>query len=159
MTVDYTHWMRSKRQSTKIRLHPMSEPSVIFYLKIEQMDWTRFERMTGYDLRHRYLGHNPNKFIQPTCQLNIQLDLRSSMERNSVRIRNVPHAWLGNHSLMTTRINQAGRDATCKDENWFHLIFNYLNWRTHFLCCVHWWLYWTSTDEWIKNQGWTYWCV
>jgi hypothetical protein len=29
------------------------EPSDLFYLRIEQMDWTRFERMTGYDLWHR----------------------------------------------------------------------------------------------------------
>ncbi len=31
----------------------ISEPSGLFYLKIEQMDWTRFQRMTGYDLWHR----------------------------------------------------------------------------------------------------------
>ncbi len=34
----------------------MSESSDLLYLKIEQMDWTRFERMTGYDLWHRRLG-------------------------------------------------------------------------------------------------------
>ncbi len=33
----------------------ISEPSDLFYLKIEQMDCTRFERMTGYDLWHRRL--------------------------------------------------------------------------------------------------------
>ncbi len=41
----------------------ISEPSDLFYLKIEQMDWTRFERMTEYDLWHRRLVHTPNKFI------------------------------------------------------------------------------------------------
>jgi hypothetical protein len=39
-----------------------SEPSALFYLKIEQMDWTRFERMTGYNPWHCRLGHTPNQF-------------------------------------------------------------------------------------------------
>ncbi len=84
----------------------ISEPSDLFYLKIEQMDWTRFERMTGYDLWYRRLGHTPNKL---NCRLNIQLDLRRLMERNSASIRNVHHAWLVNHGLMTNQNQSSGQ--------------------------------------------------
>ena len=52
----------------------ISEPSDLFYLKIEQMDWTRFERMTGYDLWHRRLGHTPNKFIKLSIEHSIGLE-------------------------------------------------------------------------------------
>jgi hypothetical protein len=52
----------------------ISEPSDLFYLKIEQMDWTRFERMAGYDLWHRRLGHTPNKFTKLLIEHSIGLE-------------------------------------------------------------------------------------
>ncbi len=41
---------------------------------LEQMDWTRFERMTGYDLWHCLLGHTPNKFIKLLIEHSIGLE-------------------------------------------------------------------------------------
>ena len=44
----------------------ISEPTDLFYLQTEKMDWIQFERMTGYDICHRRLGHTPNLFIKLT---------------------------------------------------------------------------------------------
>ena len=63
----------------------ISEPTDLFYLQTESMDWTTFERMTGYNLWHRQLGHTPNRFIK--YRLNIQSDWRSFGIRNSVSIK------------------------------------------------------------------------
>ena len=52
----------------------ISEPTDLFYLQTEKMDWTTFERMTGYDLWHRRLGHTPNQFIKLSIDHSIGLE-------------------------------------------------------------------------------------
>ena len=52
----------------------ISEPTDLFYLQTEEMEWTTFERMTGYDLWHRRLGHTPNRFIKSTIDHTIGLE-------------------------------------------------------------------------------------
>ena len=38
----------------------------LFYLQSEQMDWTTFDKVSGYDLWHRRLGHTPHQNIMDT---------------------------------------------------------------------------------------------
>jgi hypothetical protein len=52
----------------------ISEPTDLFYLQTEKMEWTTFERMTGFDLWHRRLGHTPNRFIRLSIDHNIGLE-------------------------------------------------------------------------------------
>ena len=46
----------------------------LFYLQTEQMDWTTFEELTGYDLWHRRLGHIPHQNIKDTIHHSIGLE-------------------------------------------------------------------------------------
>ena len=52
----------------------ISEPTDLFYLQTEKMEWTTFERMTGFDLWHRRLGHTPNRFIKLSINHTIGLE-------------------------------------------------------------------------------------
>jgi hypothetical protein len=42
----------------------ISEPTDLFLLKIETMDWRRFHELNGYDLWHRRMMHCPNRNIR-----------------------------------------------------------------------------------------------
>ncbi len=63
-----------KEAKYQVSITLINEPSDLFYLKLEQMDWTRFERVTGYDLWHRRLGPTPNKFIKLSIEHSIRLE-------------------------------------------------------------------------------------
>ena len=64
----------SKEMKYQDSISFISEPTGPFYLQTEKMDWTTFERMTGFDLWHRRLGHTPNRFIRLTIDHSIGLE-------------------------------------------------------------------------------------
>ena len=64
----------SKEMKYQDSISFISEPTGPFYLQTEKMDWTTFERTTGFDLWHRRLGHTPNRFIRLTIDHCIGLE-------------------------------------------------------------------------------------
>ena len=46
----------SKEMKCQDSISFISEPTDLFYLQPEKMDWTTFERTAGFDLWHRRLG-------------------------------------------------------------------------------------------------------
>ena len=52
----------------------ISEPTDLFYLQTEKMDWSTFKRMTGFDLWLRRLGHTPNRFIKLSIDHSLGLE-------------------------------------------------------------------------------------
>ena len=46
----------------------ISEPTDLYLIKIEEMDWTKFHATNGYDLWHRRLMHCPNRNIRESIQ-------------------------------------------------------------------------------------------
>ena len=49
-------------------------PTDLFYLQTEQMDWTKFDNHSGYDLWHRRLAHAPKQNIKDTIEHSIGLE-------------------------------------------------------------------------------------
>ena len=68
----------------------ISEPSYLFYLKLEQMCSKQFEKQSGYELWHRRLGHASNQTIQET--INCAIGLESLKKMTSRHMLNVHHA-------------------------------------------------------------------
>ena len=48
-------------------------PTDLFYLQTEQMDWTKFDNHSGYDLWHSRLAHAPKQNIKNTIEHSIGL--------------------------------------------------------------------------------------
>ncbi len=44
----------------------IGEPTDLFYLQTENMEWATYDALTGYDLWHRRLGHVPHQNIEQT---------------------------------------------------------------------------------------------
>ena len=52
----------------------MSEHSGLFYLKTEPIDWTSFDKLNGYDLWHKRMGHCSYRNIRDTIPHSIGLE-------------------------------------------------------------------------------------
>jgi hypothetical protein len=52
----------------------MSEHSIFFPLKLEQMSATQFEKQSGYELWHRRLGQSSNRNIRDSIKWNTGME-------------------------------------------------------------------------------------
>ena len=57
-----------KQQHIEESIPFISEPTDLYLLKIEEMDWRKFHATNGYDLWHRRLMHCPNRNIRESIQ-------------------------------------------------------------------------------------------
>ena len=55
-----------KQQHIEESIAFISEPTDLYLLKIEEMDWRKFHETNGYDMWHRRLMHCPNRNIRET---------------------------------------------------------------------------------------------
>ncbi len=72
----------------------------LYYLQTEDMNWTTYDNLTGYDLWHRRLGHVPNRNIEQTIQHSIGLE---NLIGKTCGARNVRHVSSGKVRLRITR--------------------------------------------------------
>jgi hypothetical protein len=78
----------------------ISEPgraTDLFYLQTEQMDWTSFEELSGYDLWHRRLGHTPHQNIKDT--INHSIGLESLTGKSFKTDEKCPSCMMGKSTL------------------------------------------------------------
>ena len=85
----------------------IGEPTDLFYLQTESMDWTTFERMTGYNLWHRRLGHTPNRFIKLSIEHSIGLEKLRNKKFSEHQI--CPSCMIGKSQLNEAESGMAGR--------------------------------------------------
>ncbi len=52
----------------------VEEQTDLYYLQTEDMNWTTYDNLTGYDLWHRRLGHVLNRNIEQAIQHSIGLE-------------------------------------------------------------------------------------
>jgi hypothetical protein len=57
---------KDKQQHIEESIPFISEPTELYLLKVEDMDWRRFHHSNGYALWHRRLMHCPNRCIKAT---------------------------------------------------------------------------------------------
>ena len=69
----------------------------LYYLQTEDMDWTTYDNLTGYDLWHRRLGHVPNRNIEQTIQHSIGLE--NLIGKTCKRDQKCPSCMLGKSTL------------------------------------------------------------
>ncbi len=62
---------KDKEQIYQDSIEFIGEPTDLFYLQTEEMDWTRFNAVTGYKVWHQRLGHVPFWNIEETIQHSI----------------------------------------------------------------------------------------
>ena len=55
---------KDKEQQYQDSIEFIGAPTDLFYLLLEEMDWTRFNAVSGYEMWHRRLGHVPYKNIE-----------------------------------------------------------------------------------------------
>ena len=65
---------KDKEQHYQESIEFISEYTDLFYLQTEEMDWTRFNAATGYEIWHQRLGHVPFRNIEQTIQHSIGLE-------------------------------------------------------------------------------------
>ena len=75
----------------------IGEPTDLFYLQTEEMDWTTYDALTGYDLWHRRLGHVPHRNIQQTIPHAIGLE--SLIGKSIKKDHKCPSCMIGKSTL------------------------------------------------------------
>ncbi len=65
----------------------------LYYLQTEDMNWTTYDNLTGFDLWHHRLGHVPNRNIEQAIQHSI--GLRTSSVKHASGTRNVRRVCSG----------------------------------------------------------------
>ena len=59
---------KDKEQHYQESIEFIGEPTDLFYLQTEEMDWTRFNAATGYEVWHQRLVHVPFRNNEQTIQ-------------------------------------------------------------------------------------------
>ncbi len=62
---------KDKERNYQDSIEFIGEPTDLFYLQTEEMDWTRFNAATGYEVWHQRLGHVQFLNIEQTIQHSI----------------------------------------------------------------------------------------
>ena len=65
---------KEKEQHYQESIEFIIEHKDLFYLQTEEMDWTRFNAATGFEVWHQRLGHVTFWNIEPTIQHSIGLE-------------------------------------------------------------------------------------
>ena len=65
---------KDKEQHYQNSIEFISEPTDLFYLQTEVMDWTTFNALSGYDLWHRRLGPTPHQNIKEKINCSMGLE-------------------------------------------------------------------------------------
>ena len=60
--------IKDKEQHYQDSIEFIGEYTDLFYLQTEEMDWTRFNAATGYEIRHQRLGHVTFRNIEQTIK-------------------------------------------------------------------------------------------
>ncbi len=59
---------KDKEQNYQDPIEFIYEPTDLFYLQTEEMDWTRFNAATGYEVWHQQLGHVQFQNVEKTIK-------------------------------------------------------------------------------------------
>jgi hypothetical protein len=65
---------KSNEQHYQESIEFIGEPTDLFYLQSENMDWTNYDALMGFDLWHRRLGHLPHRNIEQTIKHAVGLE-------------------------------------------------------------------------------------
>ena len=65
---------KDKEHNYQDSIEFIGEPTDLFYLQTEEVDWTRFNAATGYEVWHQRLGHVMIRNIDQTIQHSIGLE-------------------------------------------------------------------------------------
>ncbi len=105
------------------------------------MDWTRFERMTWYDLWHRRLGHAHNKFIKLSIEPSIGLEKLDGKKFSEHQ--KSPSFMIGKSQLNYKPESIKRAEIHCQRSHlqrwtliWFHLLLPWLKDAITVLCSL-----------------------
>ena len=89
----------STRQRTRTTLPKSIEfiSEHLFYLQTENMDWTTFDALTGYDQWHRRLGHTPHQNIKDT--INYSMGIEGLVGKKFKQEEKCPSCMIGKSTL------------------------------------------------------------
>ncbi len=65
---------KNHEQHNQASIEFIEEQTDLYYLQTEDMYWTTYDNLKGYDLWHHRLGHGPNRNIERTIQYSIWLE-------------------------------------------------------------------------------------
>ena len=65
ISLDCIHWTKISNNTSKNQSHSL-EPTDLYLVKIEEMDWRKFHELNGFGLWHRHLMHCTNQNVWKT---------------------------------------------------------------------------------------------